>query len=43
MAAAASLEKNRMFYEALKIHEIAGFLEFPEGNHDYKGGQGLAK
>ena len=36
--AAVSVENSRMFYEALKAHQVpAELLEFPQGNHGYSG------
>jgi acetyl esterase/lipase len=39
--AVVSAENSRMFYEALKAHQVpAELLEFPQGNHGYNGYKG---
>lgn len=39
--AAVSVENSRMFYEALKAHQVpTELLEFPQGNHGYNGYKG---
>ena len=39
--AVVSVENSRMFYEALKAHDVkAELLEFSEGNHGYNGYKG---